>query len=779
MTLGLIYQYGYAFRDYSDPDDFVPPENETKYKHFNANTDTLFEEVWQNMIWTQYSDYFYLPIADSYFNSSTMGNIYVDYLSLAYNNTVVNSYVQERYLKMGNSYLQESIFYKNPDIVINSTTDNILEFPDIVFPYLSQGYLRTGYQGRDSLLVLDASNFGGHHHYDSLNLVYSKDGRELLNDLGYLWDHVNASYLSNTNAHHTVLIDGERQIGSGRNGSVHLFSTHGNVKVMQASSNAYKKASIYNRTVIQITHNSSKKNYIVDIFRASGGSRREYVFHGVHYNYTINQKLKYEHDYETTTYKGCVRMSINKKGGFSISKVVLQQIKSDGTKGENMVQTVPADAFTKKEERCPVNGTWCYYIGDGKANISVDNSGPGNARTINFEATEPDARGVYNVALNIGNSDGYTAPNALEFEKNKKYYLEFYIKGSLMPTILIQYWSKGEETNMSARKYSSKLSQTTTTVISQEWQKVTGTLIIGTEEDGRGAEFTEELKIKWNIDDNYTFTSFTPKRNVNGEVKKQMVFYRDGWGQRDYRNTDYGVTLPYFYMYRNSKDEKLSTFVNVFEGSYKNEDIVKDVFIEEQGNGSVAIKIETKEGTDYVLSSFYGNEVNGFGFSTNAQIAVQIGEDENSQDPSTPMMINGEYFTSSESILRGKRDITGSINKNVNEKTESWFEITNNEIDLSKDFFDGLCIHVKGECGSISDIERAYPIRKIVKSGSNTYRVYTRTESVGFRTHCHSTWRIPYYSSASTTKTNACGGLSKGSIAAIVIVAYWLLQKFN
>ena len=97
-----------------------------------------------------------------------------------------------------------------------------------------------------------------------------------------------------------------------------------------------------------------------------------------------------------------------------------------------------------------------------------------------------------------------------------------------MPTVVIQYWSQVGEKNTSARNYSPKMSQTSSTIINEEWQKVACTLIIGTTQEGKGAEFIEELKIKWDIDENYTFTSFTPKRSVNGEVKKQMVFYRDG-----------------------------------------------------------------------------------------------------------------------------------------------------------------------------------------------------------------------------------------------------------
>ena len=54
-----------------------------------------------------------------------------------------------------------------------------LTLPDFAFPALQFGYLRSGPTGRDSCLVLSASDWGSHHHDDSLNLYYWQNGKEL------------------------------------------------------------------------------------------------------------------------------------------------------------------------------------------------------------------------------------------------------------------------------------------------------------------------------------------------------------------------------------------------------------------------------------------------------------------------------------------------------------------------------------------------------------------------------------------------------------------------
>jgi hypothetical protein len=165
-----------------------------------------------------------------------------------------------------------------------------LTLPDIAFPALRFGYLRSGPTGRDSCLVLSASDWGNHHHEDSLNLYYWQNGKELLSDLGYLWDHPMKPMTTRTFAHNTVLVDGADQVTKGRGGKITMFSAESPIKAMEAESQAYPQTSLYRRTVIQVEHEPGRQ-YILDIFRVQGGKKHDYVFHGPNNDLTIASPL--------------------------------------------------------------------------------------------------------------------------------------------------------------------------------------------------------------------------------------------------------------------------------------------------------------------------------------------------------------------------------------------------------------------------------------------------------------------------------------------------------
>ena len=79
-------------------------------------------------------------------------------------------------------------------------------------------------------------------------------------------------------------------------------------------------------------------------------------------------------------------------------------------------------------------------------------------------------------------------------------------------------------------------------------------LIIGSasSDEGVGADFTEELKIKWKIDDNYTFTSFTPKRVVRWSHKETDGFL-PRWMGTEITEIQIMVSLFHFFMCRTTK----------------------------------------------------------------------------------------------------------------------------------------------------------------------------------------------------------------------------------
>jgi hypothetical protein len=153
-----------------------------------------------------------------------------------------------------------------------------LTLPDWNPPELRIGHLRSGHDGRESLATLSASHWGNHHHYDSLNLYYWREGRELLSDLGYLWDHPLKHMTMRTVAHNTVLVDEKDQVAKDRGGDVLFFRTSAQVKASEASSRAYPQAKLYRRTTALVDHGGGQ-TYLVDFFRVEGGQRQDYVYH--------------------------------------------------------------------------------------------------------------------------------------------------------------------------------------------------------------------------------------------------------------------------------------------------------------------------------------------------------------------------------------------------------------------------------------------------------------------------------------------------------------------
>ena len=153
-----------------------------------------------------------------------------------------------------------------------------LVLTDRFFPALRIGLLRTGERGRASTALLSASDWGGHHHEDSLNLVYWKDGYEALTDLGYLWDRPDKFNTVRSIAHNTVIVDEQDQKRDGRGGSLHLFDTGGPVKVAEVSSRAYD-VDTYRRLCAVIDHGAGD-SYLLDCFSVNGGRVHDYLFHG-------------------------------------------------------------------------------------------------------------------------------------------------------------------------------------------------------------------------------------------------------------------------------------------------------------------------------------------------------------------------------------------------------------------------------------------------------------------------------------------------------------------
>ncbi|TAM94029.1 MAG: hypothetical protein EPN39_18625, partial [Chitinophagaceae bacterium] len=80
--------------------------------------------------------------------------------------------------------------------------------------------------------------------------------------------------------------------------------------------------------------------------------------------------------------------------------------------------------------------------------------------------------------------------------------------------------------------------------------------------------------------------------------EEERVFVADGWGQRDWKNSDIGATIPY--IVRRCEGSGPKIFMSVFEGYEGREPFVRNVkLIDPKG----IIEVETSIGTDYIMSA--------------------------------------------------------------------------------------------------------------------------------------------------------------------------------
>ena len=275
VVMTAVDRYMTVFRDYSDPVGYAPKTGE-RLDNWHACRDTRFGDCWQALLWSLQGDLTFPPLADTFLGAKIPGQL-VELLASCYPRTEYLSLLKEQ---TGDGDLRDgwqALFSREPGFEQRALPK--VSLPDVVFPFMSQGYLRSGENGRQGVAALNAADWGGHHQMDSLNLYLWQDGHELLSDLGYLWDHPEKKNLVRTFAHNLVMIDGQEQRSRDRRGTFHLFAVSPNVKVMEASSDAYAQARTYRRTCVQVDRGEDGK-YLVDLFRVAGGQTFDYVFHG-------------------------------------------------------------------------------------------------------------------------------------------------------------------------------------------------------------------------------------------------------------------------------------------------------------------------------------------------------------------------------------------------------------------------------------------------------------------------------------------------------------------
>jgi len=273
MTLNGIRHFGEAVHGYSDPPGYDSPDG--RIDQLDVYGDSRYRGVFEGYVKSLMPDLGYgVPADDS--TGVRMPVEISDLIAARYGepgNIALLSELCDNDLENNGS--EYGLFHRDPLLV----SENSLTLGDQFFPALRIGLLRTGSHGRASSTLVSASDWGGHHHEDSLNLVYWKDGHEALTDLGYLWDRPDKHMTVRTIAHNTVIVNGENQRREGRLGGLKAFDSTTRVKLIEVSSEAYEACDEYTRKCAVIDHGNAG-SYLLDVFLVSGGEQHDYLFHG-------------------------------------------------------------------------------------------------------------------------------------------------------------------------------------------------------------------------------------------------------------------------------------------------------------------------------------------------------------------------------------------------------------------------------------------------------------------------------------------------------------------
>ncbi len=125
---------------------------------------------------------------------------------------------------------------------------------------------------------------GSHAHSDRLNIELFGQNRRLSPDLGYP-DAMNAyvsgiySWSKNTVSHNTLIVDDRKQDGKIA-GQVLRFHESPTVHAVEIdATGTYAQADVYRRTLVLVDVDDDN-SYLVDVFRARGGSKHVLSIHG-------------------------------------------------------------------------------------------------------------------------------------------------------------------------------------------------------------------------------------------------------------------------------------------------------------------------------------------------------------------------------------------------------------------------------------------------------------------------------------------------------------------
>ncbi len=268
-TMWILSEMLEGFKGFTGDEEALPVYDWYKY-----------HAVWKGMYDTLLQNLLYPASADSY-PDSHLNRTFCSILAYRFNKPEYWALLNEAKKKEKKDQGRDFNFLPPK---IDHPENPKLKFRDVFFPDLKQAYMRIGKDNQYGTLILNASEWGAHHHWDSLNLFYFYNGMEWLSDLGYLWDQPHKKMTMRTPAHQLTVVDEEEQLSKGRNGLLHHYLVKKGIKLSDMSSDVYPKTKQYRRACLLVEH-SEDEHYILDMFLVDGGSVKDYLIHGINFEY--------------------------------------------------------------------------------------------------------------------------------------------------------------------------------------------------------------------------------------------------------------------------------------------------------------------------------------------------------------------------------------------------------------------------------------------------------------------------------------------------------------
>lgn len=271
QAIGYLWQLGEILNGYSDPEGYMPEAGQQRLDHFSVYNRSDYRMVFRTLGDSLLPSMNYPALGDSYTTSKPTGTM----LAIGAKRTGIPSLFSS--MEHGGFELKgaENLVYQMENI---SQVDPI-RLPSLLFPQWKLAFMRGGENGLGSAAILNASEWGGHRHLDSLDFSYWANDGEALSDLGYLWDSPNKAMTSRSAAHNLVVVNQKDQTTTNRGGSIGLYEDAESVIIAEASSRAYAETDVYARTLMQLQRTDWKPEYVVDFFRVRGGSSHDYMLH--------------------------------------------------------------------------------------------------------------------------------------------------------------------------------------------------------------------------------------------------------------------------------------------------------------------------------------------------------------------------------------------------------------------------------------------------------------------------------------------------------------------